>query len=86
MEDDGLGPLVAGAQEELGFAAAADGLLTRLRVSAAGRLQELVDLRRKQLRLSRSRRSMTTEQEERVYSPCRCSRDTHSAERCHHKE
>lgn len=56
VEDDGLRPLVAGAQEELGFAAAADSLLGRLGLGAAGHLQELVDLRRQQLRLPRGGR------------------------------
>lgn len=44
VEDDGLGSLVAGAQEKLSFTAAADRLLGGLRLGAAGRLQELVDL------------------------------------------
>lgn len=57
MQDDSLGSLVAGAQEELSFTAAADGLLGRLRLGAAGRLQELVDLRRQQLGLSGCGRS-----------------------------
>lgn len=60
VEDDGLGPLVAGAQEELGFATAADSLLGRLHLSAAGRVQELVDLRRQQLRLPGGGRSDDT--------------------------
>lgn len=57
VEDDGFGPLVAGAQEELSFTAAAHALLGRLRVGTGSRLQQLVDLRRQQLRLSGSRRS-----------------------------
>ena len=56
MEHHRLGPLVAGAQEELGFPPAADRLLGRLGVGAAGRLQELVDLRGQKLRLTGSRR------------------------------
>lgn len=54
MEDDRLGPLVAGTKEELSFATTAHGSLSRRRLCAAGRLQELVDLRRQQLGLSGS--------------------------------
>lgn len=53
VQDDSLGLLVAGAQEELGFAAGADGLVGWLGLGAVGCLQELVDLRRQQLRLTR---------------------------------
>lgn len=53
VEDDSLGLLVAGAQEELGFAAGADGLVGWLGLGAVGCLQELVDLRRQQLCLTR---------------------------------
>lgn len=53
VQDDGLGPLVAGAHEELRFAAAAaDGLLRPRRGGAGGAgSQELVDLRGQQLGL-----------------------------------
>lgn len=54
MEDDRLGPLVAGTKEELSFATTAHGSLSRRRLCAAGCLQELVDLRRQQLGLSGS--------------------------------
>lgn len=54
MEDDRLGPLVAGSKEELGFTTTAHGSFSRCRFRTAGRLQELIDLRRQQLGLSGS--------------------------------
>lgn len=52
MKHNGLGPLVAGAQEELGFTATADRLLGRLALSTAGCLQELRDLRSQEFGLT----------------------------------
>lgn len=52
MKHDGLGPLVAGAQEELGFTPTADRLLGPLALSAAGGLQELMDLRSQEFGLT----------------------------------
>lgn len=52
MKHDGLGPLVAGAQEELGFTPTADRLLGPLALSTAGGLQELMDLRSQEFGLT----------------------------------
>lgn len=52
VEHDSLGPLVAAAQEELGFTAAADRLLGHFALSVARRLQKLIDLRSQEFGLT----------------------------------